>query len=181
MGRKIHENEPNGDRAQRIQSRPPGAPAWRQASVEGSRCRDYHGPGFLTGDARGQVRSRINMEEDGEVVFRLRDRNGTIRVKLGAGEGGSGFVLLDETTEPAVHMVARRVGTSPGEKKPRASRFAGQAMSNRSSRRNPNRIAIACRTNNHRRRMSCTMASSRGRTRREYGGRLCVRGTRCSS
>jgi hypothetical protein len=59
-------------------------------------------------DARGRVRSRLNVEPDGEVVFRLFDQTGTIRVKLGAGEGGSGLVLNDETTEPGVHIVARR-------------------------------------------------------------------------
>jgi len=62
-------------------------------------------------DESDQVRSRINVEPDGEVVFRLIDRNGTIRVKLGAGEGGSGLLLLDEATEPAVHVIARRTGT----------------------------------------------------------------------
>jgi hypothetical protein len=59
-------------------------------------------------DAHGRVRSRLNVESDGEVVFRLFDQTGTIRVKLGAGEGGSGLVLNDETTEPGVHIVARR-------------------------------------------------------------------------
>ncbi|MGH7404394.1 MAG: hypothetical protein ACREJA_00740 [Candidatus Methylomirabilales bacterium] len=63
-------------------------------------------------DDRGQVRSRFNVEASGEVVLRLLDRNGTIRVKLGAGEGGSGLVLADEATEPAVHIIARRIGTS---------------------------------------------------------------------
>jgi hypothetical protein len=63
-------------------------------------------------DERGQVRSRLNVEPDGEVVLRLLDRTGAIRVKLGAGDGGSGLVLLDETTEPGVHVVARRRGTS---------------------------------------------------------------------
>ena len=63
-------------------------------------------------DEAGQVRSRINVEQDGEVVFRLIDRKGTIRVKLGAGEGGSGLLLLDEATEPAVHVIARRSGSS---------------------------------------------------------------------
>ena len=62
-------------------------------------------------DEAGQVRSRINAEPDGEVVLRLIDRNGTIRVKLGAGERGSGLLLLDEATEPAVHVIARRTGT----------------------------------------------------------------------
>jgi hypothetical protein len=59
-------------------------------------------------DARGRVRSRLNVEPGGEVVFRLFDQTGTIRVKLGAGEDGSGLVLNDETTEPGVHIVARR-------------------------------------------------------------------------
>ena len=63
-------------------------------------------------DEAGQVRSRINVEPDGEVVLRLIDRKGTIRVKLGAGERGSGLLLLDEATEPAVHVIARRTGTS---------------------------------------------------------------------
>ncbi|HEY7461005.1 MAG TPA: hypothetical protein VIC59_03915 [Gemmatimonadota bacterium] len=52
------------------------------------------------------------VEPDGEVAFRLLDQNGTIRVKLGASEDGSGLLLLDETTEPGVHVVARRAGTA---------------------------------------------------------------------
>lgn len=59
-------------------------------------------------DANGRVRSRLNVESGGEVVFRLFDQTGTIRVKLGAGEDGSGLVLNDETTEPGVHILARR-------------------------------------------------------------------------
>ncbi|HUG15916.1 MAG TPA: hypothetical protein VMM78_12975, partial [Thermomicrobiales bacterium] len=54
----------------------------------------------------------INVEPNGEVVLRLLDRNGTIRVKLGASETGSGLVLLDEQTEPGVHIRARRAGTT---------------------------------------------------------------------
>lgn len=63
-------------------------------------------------DERGQVRSRLNVESDEEVIFRLFDRNGTIRVKLGAGEDGSGLLLADEATEPGVHIIARRSGTA---------------------------------------------------------------------
>lgn len=59
-------------------------------------------------DANGKVRSRLNVEPEGAVVFRLLDERGTIRVKLGADEKGSGLVLLDEKTEPGVHIVARR-------------------------------------------------------------------------
>ena len=63
-------------------------------------------------DDRGQVRSRLNVESDGEVVLRLLDQTGTIRVKLGAGKDGSGLVLLDETTEVGVHVLARRNPTT---------------------------------------------------------------------
>ena len=63
-------------------------------------------------DEKGTVRARLNVESDQEVVFRLLDKNGTIRVKLGAGENGSGLLLADEETEPGIHMVARRAGTS---------------------------------------------------------------------
>jgi hypothetical protein len=62
-------------------------------------------------DENGRVRSRLNVEEGGAVVLRLIDRNGSIRVKLGADENGSGLVLLDEATEPGLHLVARRAGT----------------------------------------------------------------------
>ena len=63
-------------------------------------------------DERDQVRVRIDVEPDGEAVLRLIDEDGGIRVKLGAGEGGSGLLLLDEATEPAVHIIARRTGTA---------------------------------------------------------------------
>ena len=62
-------------------------------------------------DDRGVVRAQLDVESSGEVVFRLRDASGTIRVKLGASEEGSGLVLLDESTEPGVHMLAKRAGT----------------------------------------------------------------------
>jgi hypothetical protein len=63
-------------------------------------------------DDRGEVRSRLDVEPNDEVVLRLLDKNGTIRVKLGAAEDGSGLVLLDEATEPAIHVIARRSGTA---------------------------------------------------------------------
>ena len=59
-------------------------------------------------DERGTVRGQWTVEPSGEVVLRLRDEQGTIRVKLGASAGGSGLVLLDETTAPGVQVVARR-------------------------------------------------------------------------
>jgi hypothetical protein len=63
-------------------------------------------------DDRGRVRAQLDVEPTGEVVFRLRDASGTIRVKVEASEEGSGLVLLDEATEPGIHMLAKRGGTS---------------------------------------------------------------------
>lgn len=47
-------------------------------------------------DDRGRVRSRLDVAPDGEVVLRLLDKNGIIRV----------------TTNPGVHLIARRAGTA---------------------------------------------------------------------
>jgi hypothetical protein len=63
-------------------------------------------------DQHGRVRAQLNVESNGEAVFRLRDAKGEIRVKLGAGGDGSGLLLLDGATEPAIHMLAKDSGTS---------------------------------------------------------------------
>ena len=63
-------------------------------------------------DDSGVVRAQLNVTPGGEVVFRLRDAKGTIRVKLGASEAGSGLLLANERTEPGVHILARRAQTS---------------------------------------------------------------------
>ena len=63
-------------------------------------------------DAQGQTRAQFKVEPDGTAVFRMRDQKGNIRVKLGAGEDGSGFLLLDDQTEPGVHMLAKNTGTT---------------------------------------------------------------------
>ena len=68
-------------------------------------------------DDRGVVRAQLDVESSGEVVLRLRDADGTIRVKLGASGEGSGLVLLDDATEPGIHMLAKRAGTSVTLKK----------------------------------------------------------------
>lgn len=39
-------------------------------------------------DKNGQQRVSIRVEPEGEVVFRMRDKSGTIRVKIGASENG---------------------------------------------------------------------------------------------
>jgi hypothetical protein len=63
-------------------------------------------------DERGQIRARLNVESNGEVVFRLLDDRGTIRVKLGADEEGSGLLLANDATEPGVHLLAKAAGSS---------------------------------------------------------------------
>ena len=63
-------------------------------------------------DEQGQTRAQLKVEPEGEAVFRMRDAKGTIRVKLGASEDGSGLLLLDDNTEPAVHLLAKRTGTT---------------------------------------------------------------------
>ena len=60
----------------------------------------------------GTVRARINIEDDGAVVFRMTDEEGNIRMKLGASEDGSGLVLLNNLTEPGVHLLANSTGTT---------------------------------------------------------------------
>jgi len=57
-------------------------------------------------DSKGQLRGQLFVEDSGEVVFRLRDEKGQIRVKLGASERGSGFILMDDQTEPGVQMLS---------------------------------------------------------------------------
>lgn len=57
-------------------------------------------------DDVGRVRGQIHVEDGGEVVFRLRDEAGQIRVKLGDSRRGSGLVLLDDRTEPGVQLLA---------------------------------------------------------------------------
>ena len=73
-------------------------------------------------DDAGRVRAQIDVEKDGEVVLRLRDVQGAIRVKLGASQAGSGLVLLNQNTEPGVQLLAEASKstlslTEPGGKK----------------------------------------------------------------
>ena len=64
-------------------------------------------------DGHGHVRAQLNIDETtGEVIFRLRDENENIRVKLGASEEGSGLLLINNLTEPGVHLVAKQDDTS---------------------------------------------------------------------
>jgi hypothetical protein len=62
-------------------------------------------------DAGGKVRAQLTVDGE-QVVFRLRDKNGTIRTKLGADESGSGLLLNDNHTQPGVHILATKRRTS---------------------------------------------------------------------
>jgi len=59
-------------------------------------------------DSQGIRRASIKIEEGGEIVFRMMDQQGTIRVKMGGDKEGSGLVLMDNETEPAVHILAKK-------------------------------------------------------------------------
>jgi len=63
-------------------------------------------------DGSGQVRAQLKVESNGEAVFRMRDAKGTIRIKIGASEDGSALVLLNDSTEPGVQILAKDTGTS---------------------------------------------------------------------
>ena len=63
-------------------------------------------------DKNGVQRASIKTEDDGEVIFRLKDGRGTIRLKLGANEDGSGLVLMDGNTDPGIHALAKKSGAS---------------------------------------------------------------------
>ena len=64
-------------------------------------------------DDNGNVRAQLNIEEPGnEAVFRIRDSKGTIRVKLSGTADGSGLLLLNEKTEPGVHIIVNPEGPS---------------------------------------------------------------------
>lgn len=61
-------------------------------------------------DENGKARAQLNVEQTGEVVFRLRDAKGTIRAKFGAGEDGSGLSMMDDRTEATVQIRANKSG-----------------------------------------------------------------------
>src|SRR5881396_3103219 len=62
-------------------------------------------------DVRNMVRVRLTVQES---ELNLFDKNGIIRVKLGAGEDGSGLVLSEGGTDASrghVQIIARQTGT----------------------------------------------------------------------
>jgi hypothetical protein len=63
-------------------------------------------------DKHGTNRVSIKTEDDGSIVFRMKDSKGTIRVKMGADESGSGLVLLNADTNPGLQVLAKKDGAS---------------------------------------------------------------------
>src|SRR5688572_7670629 len=61
---------------------------------------------------KGQVRAQLYLGEDGGGNLRLRDSEGTVRVKMGGATTGSGLILFDADTEPAVWAQVDETGTS---------------------------------------------------------------------
>lgn len=62
-------------------------------------------------DDAGAVRGQFMITPDGETLLRMRDARGEVRVKIGAAEDGSGLVLMDQSTEPGLHILAKRGST----------------------------------------------------------------------
>jgi hypothetical protein len=57
-------------------------------------------PGFDLVNDDGVVVAQLYVGEDGTGQLRLRDANGEVRVKLGAGPTGSGLILFNAEREP---------------------------------------------------------------------------------
>jgi hypothetical protein len=58
-------------------------------------------------DDKGRIRASLNVATNGEAVFRLRDSDETIRLKLGASKEGSALLLLDDSTNPGLHVISK--------------------------------------------------------------------------
>jgi hypothetical protein len=61
-------------------------------------------------DASGVVRARLGIKGTATIELDFFDRAGTIRVKLGAGDDGSGLVMGDGTEPLPIHLLARNKG-----------------------------------------------------------------------
>lgn len=62
-------------------------------------------------DKNGKVRASLQVEDGTETVFRLMDESGSIRVKLAASRDGSGLVLLNDSTNVGIHVLAKKEST----------------------------------------------------------------------
>jgi hypothetical protein len=62
-------------------------------------------------DQHGIKRVTIEAYPEGEVVFRLKDEKGNIRVKLAAGEEGAGLVLLNDN-DSGIQALAKKNGVN---------------------------------------------------------------------
>jgi hypothetical protein len=85
----------------------PSAPAQTQQLPEVIRAQAFH-----LVNSQGHAVVQLYAGEDGSGNIRLRSGDGVVRVKLGADTGGSGLLLLDKETEPAVWLLTGKDGTS---------------------------------------------------------------------
>jgi hypothetical protein len=58
-------------------------------------------------DERGVVRARLGLKGSDVIELDLFDRQGTIRIKLGAGSDASGLVMGDGTQPTPIHLLAK--------------------------------------------------------------------------
>jgi hypothetical protein len=58
-------------------------------------------------DERGVVRGRFGFKGTDTVELDMFDSSGTIRIKFGAGDDGTGLVMGDGTTPTSIHLLAR--------------------------------------------------------------------------
>jgi hypothetical protein len=61
---------------------------------------------------QGQVVGQLHTAPDGSGNLRLRSGSGEVRVKLGATADGSGLLLMNQHTEPAVSLTAASTGAA---------------------------------------------------------------------
>ena len=68
--------------------------------------------GFELVNKQGKVVAQLYTGEQGGGNIRLRSADGTIRVKLGGNDEGSGLLLCDDRAEPAITLASNKAGTS---------------------------------------------------------------------
>ena len=61
-------------------------------------------------DGQGKVRANLTSSDE-EAILQMADKNGLIRVKLGAKSDGSGFTLFNNAEAPGIQMQATKTGS----------------------------------------------------------------------
>ena len=62
-------------------------------------------------DAQGMLRARLMVGDTQETILSMADKNGQVRVKLGAKSEGSGFTLFNNAQAPGIQMQATGTGS----------------------------------------------------------------------